>query len=206
MDRIELDKREKITAFIIAVFVMAIAFCRIGSEHISFAKVTTLSATIKTDSSIEEVARAVEPGGEKFIIDFEPFGEVADDTDGVSKSLGPYRTRTMRVTAYCACRRCCGRFSDGRTASGHRIRRGQVFCAADKAIPFNTVIAIPGYNHGQPIHVLDRGRVIRGNRLDVYFPSHRRAKAWGVKYLKCRIYKKRPPKKNPNFISADRGV
>ncbi len=194
------------TALIIAVFVLAVAFCRFGSEHISFAKLATLSSTIQNERPIEDVSRIVEPGEEKFIIDFEPFGEVPDNADEVKKSYGPYRTRTMRVTAYCACRRCCGKWSDGRTASGHRIRRGQVFCAADKAIPFNTVIAVPGYNHGQPIHVLDRGRVIRGNRLDIYFRSHRKAKAWGVKYLKCRIYKKRPPKKNPTLIRAARGV
>lgn len=89
----------------------------------------------------------------------------------------------MRVTGYCSCRRCCGKFSDGKTASNHRIRRGDVFVAADKHHRFGTQMIVPGYNNTQSVQVQDRGRVIKGNRLDLYFDTHRRAKKWGVKYL-----------------------
>lgn len=195
-----LNRGEKVTAGIITAFVLVLALCRIGSVQTLFAKVTTLSSTIEVEPPTEQVIAIVDPAEEKFIIDFEPFGEIADNANGVTKLLGPYRTRTMRVTAYCGCRRCCGRWADGRTASGHKIRRGQVFCAADKAIRFNTMIAIPGYNADRPVLVLDRGRVIRGNRLDIYFRSHRKARAWGVKYLRCRIYKKRPAKKTASLV------
>jgi len=195
-----LNKGEKITAGIITAFVLALVLCRIGLVQTSFSGITRLSSAIEVELPKEQVAAALDAAGEKFIIDFKPFGAKADTADEVTKLLGPYRTHVMRVTAYCPCRRCCGGWSDGRTASGHRIRRGQVFCAADKAIPFNTVIAVPGYNHGQPIHVLDRGRVIRRNCLDVYFRSHHKAKAWGVRYLKCRIYKKRPDRKTASLV------
>ncbi|MFH1883687.1 MAG: 3D domain-containing protein [Planctomycetota bacterium] len=46
---------------------------------------------------------------------------------------------------------------------------------------------VPGYNNSKPVKVLDRGRVIRGNRLDVFFDSHRKAKKWGVKYLLVKV-------------------
>ena len=46
-----------------------------------------------------------------------------------------------------------------------------------------------GYNDGKPVKVMDRGRVIRGNRLDVFFNSHRRAKRWGTKYLNVKVRK-----------------
>lgn len=89
----------------------------------------------------------------------------------------------MRVTGYCTCRKCCGKFSDGKTANNHRVRRGDVFVAADKRYRFGTEMIVPGYNNTQSVQVFDRGRVIKGNRLDLYFDSHNQAKKWGVKYL-----------------------
>jgi len=89
----------------------------------------------------------------------------------------------MRVTGYCSCPKCCGKFFDGKTANNHQICYGDVFVAADKCYPFGTEMIIPGYNHSQVVEVLDRGRVIKGNRLDLYFDSHQQAMKWGVKYL-----------------------
>lgn len=94
-----------------------------------------------------------------------------------------WKTVRMRVTGYCACPRCCGKFSDGRTADLHKIRKGDVFVAADKRVPFGTEMIIPGYNHDRPVEVKDRGRLIKGNRLDVFFNDHKIAKKWGTRYL-----------------------
>ena len=93
-------------------------------------------------------------------------------------------TQTMRVTAYCAGKCCCGKFSDGITASGHVIRPGDKFCAAPKSIPFGTMIDIPGYG---TVPVLDRGGAIKEGRLDVFFASHQAALNWGVKNLQVKI-------------------
>ena len=98
-----------------------------------------------------------------------------------------WQTVRMRVTAYCACRRCCGKFADGITASGHKIRRGDTFAAADKRYSFGTEMVVAGYNKGKPIKVLDRGGAIRGNKLDVFFNSHRKARQWGVKYIDVKV-------------------
>jgi 3D (Asp-Asp-Asp) domain-containing protein len=98
-----------------------------------------------------------------------------------------WKTRRMRVTGYCACPICCKGSSDGITANMHRIRRGDVFAAADKKVPFGTRIIIPGYNRGRSIEVKDRGGLIRGNRLDLYFSNHQTAWKWGVKYLDVRV-------------------
>ncbi len=104
----------------------------------------------------------------------------------------PLRARrmTMIVTAYCPCRRCCGRFSDGKTASGHAVTaNGGRFAAADTLLlPFGTRVAIPGYNGGSAVPVLDRGGRIKGNRLDVFFRSHRQAKRWGTRRLTVTVY------------------
>jgi len=93
----------------------------------------------------------------------------------------------MRITAYCPCRRCCGRSADRKTASGHKIRRGDAFVAADRNYPFGTEMIVPGYNSSEPVKVLDRGSAIYGNRLDVFFDSHQRAIEWGVKYLPVKV-------------------
>ncbi len=93
----------------------------------------------------------------------------------------------MRVSAYCPCEKCCGKNSDGKTASGHKIKRGDKFVAADKRFPFGTEIIVPGYNNSEPVKVLDRGFAIRGNRLDVFFDSHQEARKWGVQYLPVKV-------------------
>jgi 3D (Asp-Asp-Asp) domain-containing protein len=109
-----------------------------------------------------------------------------DDQDAVYnvvKNDERWRVVRMRVTAYCPCSKCCGNFSDGITACNHRIRPGDVFVAADKAFRFRTGMIVPGYNGNQPVQVLDRGRLIKGNRLDVFFSSHSVAKKWGTRTL-----------------------
>jgi 3D (Asp-Asp-Asp) domain-containing protein len=93
----------------------------------------------------------------------------------------------MRVTAYCPCEKCCGKNSNRKTASGHKIKRGDTFVAADKRYPFGTEFIVPGYNNSKPVKVLDRGFAIRGNQLDVFFDSHQKAKKWGVKYLPVKV-------------------
>ena len=107
-----------------------------------------------------------------------------------SNQTASWLTVRMRVTAYCSCRKCCGKHSDGITASGHRIRHGDKFVAADKMLSFGTEMIIPGYNNSEPVRVLDRGRVIHDNRLDVYFDSHKKAMKWAVKYLPIKVFTK----------------
>lgn len=88
------------------------------------------------------------------------------------------------VTAYCPCEICCGEYSDGITASGHVIQPNDKFCAAPPEIEFGTMISIPGYGM---VPVLDRGSAIIGNRLDLFFPTHDEARAWGVQILSIKI-------------------
>jgi len=97
------------------------------------------------------------------------------------------REYEMQVTAYCPCEKCCGKSSDKTTASGHKIKQGDRFVAADKRYPFGTEFIVPGYNNSEPVKVLDRGYSIRGNRLDVFFYSHQKALQWGIKYLYVKV-------------------
>ena len=95
----------------------------------------------------------------------------------------------MEVTAYCPCKVCCGLRAHGVTASGKSVghNRGR-FVAADTALlPFGTRVSVPGYHDGQPVPVIDTGGAINGHRLDVFFPSHATAEAWGRQMLRVRV-------------------
>jgi 3D (Asp-Asp-Asp) domain-containing protein len=75
----------------------------------------------------------------------------------------------------------------GITASGTRARRGTI--AADTSrYPFGTVMYIDGYGYGR---VEDRGGSIKGDRIDLFFPSHRSALEWGRQTIKVKIWYER---------------
>lgn len=109
----------------------------------------------------------------------------------------------MEITGYCRCGSCTGwrRTWYGRpvyaygtqegqpkavgiTASGTRAKPGTI--AADtRRYPFGTVMYVPGYGYGR---VEDRGGAIRGEKLDLYFRSHREALQWGRRIEKVKIW------------------
>jgi hypothetical protein len=50
--------------------------------------------------------------------------------------------------------------------------------------------------------VLDRGGAIKGHRLDVLFPTHEQARAWGVRKLRVTVweYADGKPKDDPRRL------
>ena len=98
-----------------------------------------------------------------------PSKEETEET--TPKSLGVFK-----LTAYCACGKCCGK-SNGITASGAKAVEG-VTVAADTRFPFGTKLIIGGHEYT----VQDRGGSVKGNRIDVFFSSHQSAINFGVQY------------------------
>ena len=110
----------------------------------------------------------------------------------------------MEVTAYCSCGKCCSwrrnwygrpvhtsgpnkgkKKAIGMTASGRRAGWGTI--AADpQYYPFGTVMYVPGYGYAR---VEDTGGAIKGDHIDIWFPSHVRAHAWGRQKLKVKVWK-----------------
>ena len=126
--------------------------------------------------------------------------------DGTAVNAG-YRNMVipMKVTAYCPCKKCCGKWADvypRRTASGHVIQDGDKFVAADGRFPFGTRMYVPEYCYHNTqgtlerfdyefmglVKVEDRGGAIKGNHIDVFFPTHQEALNWGVTYLFVTVY------------------
>ena len=98
-----------------------------------------------------------------------------------------YDVVRMEVTAYCACKKCCGKNAKGIAADGTRVK-GKMLLAADWSVmPKGSILSVPGY--GEAV-VHDTGSAIVGNRLDVYFDSHEEAKVWGRQYLDVKVLQK----------------
>jgi len=123
------------------------------------------------------------------------------------------------VTAYCPCRKCCGRHANGKTATGKRIIRPRRMedhwgIAADfRALPEGTRIIVPGYKPSRYFPadhawlVDDTGgdmktawrwpwthptqpRRERFIHIDVRFIHHRNAVKWGEKWLRVTIIRR----------------
>ena len=104
-------------------------------------------------------------------------------TSRFSRSSGVTTATSGRykVTAYCACIKCCGK-TNGITASGTMATANRTI-AAPSTFAFGTQVVI----NGQTYTVEDRGGAIQGNRIDVYMNSHSEALAWGVRYLDVEV-------------------
>lgn len=102
----------------------------------------------------------------------------------------PARVMWMLVTAYSPDERSCAGTADNITASNHHIdTNAHHLVAADtRVLPFGSMISITGYDGGQVVPVLDRGGAIKGNHLDVLFPTHEQARAWGVKKVRITVW------------------
>ena len=84
---------------------------------------------------------------------------------------------TVKLTAYCACERCCLGSADGVTATGTIPVEGRTIAVDPSVIPYGSRVHI--FDH---VYIAeDCGGAIKGNRIDVYFDKHEDALAFGVK-------------------------
>jgi len=106
------------------------------------------------------------------------------------RPVRPVRTMKMLVTAYSPDERSCGPSADGTTASGYSVwTNAMKMAAADTTLlPFGTLISVPGYDGNAVVPVLDRGGAIKGHRLDMLYPTHEQARAWGAQHLEITVW------------------
>lgn len=95
----------------------------------------------------------------------------------------------FRLTAYCACRKCCGKDpSDpgyGVTASGAIVEASRTIAVDSSIIPLGSEVVINGNTYTAE----DTGSAIKGNRIDIYFETHQEALNFGVQYADVYIIK-----------------
>lgn len=170
------NRRKQLAAWCIVWTVLFVVGMMIGFGimHVLFC-----NNTVKAETVVSEVVEPTE-----FVEIFEPIETptstppiesefVTKRTTGEQTSLGTYK-----LTAYCACSKCCGK-SDGITASGVKAVQGVTVAADTSQLPFDTKILIDGLGE---YTVQDTGGSIKGNRIDVYFESHQEALQFGVQY------------------------
>ena len=78
---------------------------------------------------------------------------------------------------------------NGVTRSGAYVRRG-VIAADPRIIPLGSVVQITAGKYSGVYTVLDTGRVIKGNIVDLWMPSYREAVNFGRQRVKVRILRR----------------
>lgn len=106
------------------------------------------------------------------------------------RPIKPARQMWMIVTGYSPDSRSCGESADGITATLHSVEtNGFKLVAADpRVLPYGSMLTVPGYDSDLVVPVLDCGSAIKGNRLDLLFPTHEQARQWGKKRLLVTIW------------------
>lgn len=96
---------------------------------------------------------------------------------------------TFKLTAYCPCSKCCGKWANDASVKvgsiGVPLVQGTSIAVDPKVIPYRSSVYIDG--HEYKAH--DCGRAIKGNRIDVYFEDHSVALQFGVQYKEVFIWK-----------------
>lgn len=90
----------------------------------------------------------------------------------------------FKLTAYCPCTLCCGKWADNRRnnivygAIGEELKENYSIAVDPDVIPYRSEVII----NGKAYKAQDCGGAIKGNRIDVYFEDHDDALEFGVQY------------------------
>lgn len=172
-------------AFIVIVSLMSVSSCtcrpKIEEQVVESSKIeaeveieTPEEVEIEEAEEIEEIdiSELVKPKRTPFIEPVEKVEKVEENYPEFV-NLGEFR-----LTAYCPCKKCCGKWSGGATASGVMPTANHTIAVDTNVIPFGTEIIIDGITYVAE----DTGGAIKGNRIDIYFDSHQEALIFGVQY------------------------
>jgi len=158
-------------------------------------RLQTVAATTQIDE--ESIASAIEsdPNAESASPRIHPASqETPEDNLSIrwfdGKPVRPARTIYMTVTGYSPDARSCGKYADGKTAIMYSVwTNGMNLVAADpKVLPYWSMISVPGYAGDDIVPVMDCGGAIKGNRLDLLYPTHELALQWGVRQMPVTVW------------------
>lgn len=94
----------------------------------------------------------------------------------------PAQAEQFKATAYCGCRKCCGRWAKyHKTASGTTPEEGRTIAVDKKVIPLGTHVLVDG------VEYIAEDTGVRGNRIDIYFDSHSDALDFGVQWVEVEV-------------------
>ena len=90
----------------------------------------------------------------------------------------------FRLTAYCNCSICNGKWAGGPTKSGSMPIAGRTIAVDPRVIPLGTKVIIDGHEYTAE----DTGSAIKNQRIDMYFNNHADALRFGVQYRDVYVY------------------
>ncbi len=145
----------------------------------------------RVDSTADATASASTDRVSLIQVDHRINSAVSADNDELMRDLTAESAKRspkqlwMEVTAYCPCTKCCGPNAAGITASGLPVshNNGRFVAADTTVLPFGMKLRIPGYHQSADVPVIDRGGAIKGNKLDVFYPTHDQALEWGRRWV-----------------------
>lgn len=105
------------------------------------------------------------------------------DNEGIG---GLYKNHaTFKVTHYCGCSKCCGKWSSGSDENA-------VGCLGVKLVPYSSIAVDPSViglgtilydENGNEYKAEDTGSAIKGNRIDLFVGNHQEALKLGVQEI-----------------------
>ena len=92
----------------------------------------------------------------------------------------------FKVTAYCPCEDCSDEWGY-KTSTGAKATEGRTIAVDPRVIPYGSEIVIDGHTYKAE----DCGGLIKGNKVDIFFDSHKDVDAYGLQkhdvFLKCEV-------------------
>ncbi len=114
----------------------------------------------------------------------QPKAQAATATGGSVSNYSYSDVITMSATAYCPCKKCCGKNAKGITASGMKATYG-VAAVDTRVIPLGTKLYVEGYGY---CVAADTGGAIKGNRIDLCYDTHYSALHSGYGHTPVKVY------------------
>lgn len=139
----------------------------------------TKEATTQTTTSVTEVYKPEVVKTTKVIETTKTTEKTEIDITNTESSSSEYISLgEFKLTAYCNCSTCCGKWSGSPTASGAMPKANHTIAVDTSVIPFGTEVIINGNTYVAE----DTGSAIKGNKIDIYMSSHEEALNFGVQY------------------------
>lgn len=132
----------------------------------------------KTVKKSEEIAYTETTITTEIITSTEPKTEAVPTTVQTTTQLMYLNMGEFKLTAYCNCNKCCGKWAGGKTASGTYPKQGRTIAVDEDVIPFGSEVVIGGHTYTAE----DCGGKVIGKHIDVYFENHSDANNFGVQY------------------------
>lgn len=183
-----MKKRIMIASLVVMLMLTACTAETLNEDVVQTIEPTTVATETKTETTVvtEPVTEPTAEPTTESTIESEVVEETTatetpttePTTESTTEEVDDNYLGRFKLTAYCACSKCCGIWADGITATGTVATAGRTIAVDPRVIPYGTEVIINGHTYIAE----DCGGSIKGNRIDVYFDSHSEAWNFGVQY------------------------